>query len=75
MFVGTEIVKFELAVPPARTATGFLLKLLVMSPPGEEGEEDSVMEPAKLLRLNTVMVELEFVPCGRVSDEGLDETL
>ena len=67
--------KFDFAVPLAGTVTGFRLKLLVVRPAGEEGEEDKVIVPAKLLRLVTTMVELEFVPCGIVRDDGLDETL
>ena len=62
VFAGAEIVKFDFAVPPAGTPTGLMLKLLVMRPIGDEMELDSITEPAKLLRLVTEMVELEFVP-------------
>jgi len=55
-------VKFDFAVPPAGTVTGFTLKLLVMRPSGDDGDDDKVIEPAKLLRLVAVMVELAFEP-------------
>jgi hypothetical protein len=55
-------VKFDFAVPPAGTITGFTPKLLVMRPGGDDGDDDKVIEPAKLLRLATVMVELALEP-------------
>jgi hypothetical protein len=55
------MVKFDFAIPPAGTITGLMLKPVVMRPDGEDGD-DKVTEPAKLLRLVTVMVELAFKP-------------
>jgi len=55
-------VKFDFAIPPAGTITGLTLKLLVMRPVGDDGDDDRVTEPAKLLRLVAVMVELAFEP-------------
>ena len=60
--MGTEIVKFEFAAPPGGTITGFTLKVLVRRPGGDDGDDDKVTEPAKLLTLVTVMVELAFEP-------------
>ena len=54
--------KFDFAVPPAETVTGLTLKLLVVRPDGDDGDDDKVTEPAKLLRLVTAMVELVFEP-------------
>ena len=67
--------KFDIAVPPAGIITGFRLKLLVVRPAGEEGEEDNVTVPAKLLKLVSMTVELECPPDGIVRDDGLDEAL
>lgn len=66
--------KFDFAVPPAATVTGFALKPLVMRLGGDDGEEDKVTEPPKLPRLVTETVELAFEPCGMFSDEGFEET-
>jgi hypothetical protein len=55
-------VKFDFAVPPDVTITGLTLKLLVMRPGGEDCDDDRVTEPAKLLMLVTVMVELALEP-------------
>ena len=74
MLAGTEIVKFDFAVPPARTVTGLTLKPLVMRPGGDEGDDDRVTEPAKLPRLATEIVELVIEPCCMLSDEGFEET-
>jgi len=72
--VGTEIVKFDFAIPPAGTTTGLTLKLLVMRPVGDDGDDDKVTEPAKLLRLVIETVEFAFELWGMVREDGLDET-
>jgi hypothetical protein len=72
--VGTEIVKFDFAAPPAETVTGLTLKLLVMRPGGDDGDDDKVTEPAKLFRLVIEIVEFAFEPRGIVREDGLDET-
>ena len=54
--------KFDFAVPPAGTVTGFTLKLLGMRPAGDDGDDDKVTEPAKLLRLVIETVEFAFPP-------------
>jgi hypothetical protein len=41
---------------------GFTLKLLVWRPGGDDGEEVSVTEPAKLLRLVIETVEFALAP-------------
>ena len=55
-----ETVSLEEAVPPAGTVTVVGLKLVV----GPEGEDvaERLTEPAKLLMLDTVIVELAFEP-------------
>jgi hypothetical protein len=55
-------VKFDFAVPPAGTITGLTLNPVVMRPGGDDGDDDKVTEPTKLLRLVTMMVELAFKP-------------
>jgi hypothetical protein len=55
-------VKFDFAVPLAGTITGFALKLLVRRPGGDDGDDDRVTEPAKLLRLVIETVEFAFAP-------------
>ena len=67
---GTEIVRFDFAVPPPGTVTELGLKLVMRV----EGEDDRVTGPAKLPRLVTEIVELAFEPCGMLSDEGFEET-
>jgi hypothetical protein len=67
-------VKFDFAVLPAETITGFTLKLLVRRPGGDDGDDDKVTEPAKLLRLAIETVEFAFAPWGIVREDGLDET-
>ena len=42
--------------------TGFILKLLVRRPGGDDGDDDSVTEPAKLLRLVIETVEFVLAP-------------
>ena len=42
---GTVIVKFDFDVPPARTLTGFTLKLLVTRLGGDEVDDDNVTDP------------------------------
>lgn len=59
---GTEIVKFDFAVPLGGTKTGFTLKLLVRRPGGDDGDDVSVTEPAKLLRLVIETVEFALAP-------------
>ena len=66
--------KFDFPVPPDGTTTGLTLKLLAMRPGGDEGDDDNVTEPAKLLRLFTETVEFAFAPWGIVREDGLDET-
>ena len=67
-----ETVSFEWAVPPADRVTVVALKLVV-GPEGADAAE-RVTGPAKLLMLDTVMVELAFEPWIIVREEGLDET-
>jgi hypothetical protein len=42
--------------------TGFLLKLLVRRPGGDDVDDDKVTAPAKLLRLVIETVEFAFAP-------------
>ena len=67
--------KFDFAVPPVGTITGFTLKLLVRRPGGDDGDDDKVTEPAKLLRLVIETVEFAFELWEMVREDGLDETL
>ena len=55
-----ETVSFEWAVPPADSVTLVALKLVV----GPEGGDDAdrLIEPAKLLMLDTVIVEFALEP-------------
>jgi hypothetical protein len=55
-------VKFDFAVLLAGTMTGFTLKLPVRRPGGDDGDDDKVTEPAKLLRLVIETVEFDFEP-------------
>ena len=59
--MGTEIVKFDFAVPLGGTMTGFTLKLLVRRPGGDD-DDDKVTEPAKSLRLVIETVEFALAP-------------
>ena len=54
--------------------TGFTLKLLVRRPGGDDDDDVSVTEPAKLLRLVIETVEFALPPWGIVREDGLDET-
>ena len=62
VLAGTESVKFDCAVPLAGTIIGFTLKLLVRRPGGDDGDDDKVTEPAKLLRPVIETVEFAFDP-------------
>lgn len=64
-----EIVSFEVAVVPAKTITGLVMKL-VIGPEGEV-EAESVIVPAKLLMLATDMVVLAFEPWSIEALDGL----
>jgi hypothetical protein len=55
-------VKFDFALPLGGSMTGFTLKLLVRRPAGDDGDDDSVTEPAKLLRLVIEIVEFALAP-------------
>ena len=68
---GIEIVSFEVAVDPAETITALVLKL-VTGPEGD-AEAESVIVPAKLLMLETVIVLLAFEPWSIVGLEGVAE--
>jgi hypothetical protein len=68
-------VKFDFVVPPVVTITGFTLKVLVRRPGGDDGDDDRVTEPAKLLRLVIEAVEFAFELWEMVREDGLDETL
>lgn len=66
---GIEIVSFEVAVVPAETITGLVMKL-VTGPEGDT-EAESVIVPAKLLMLDTDMVLLAFEPWSIEALDGL----
>ena len=66
---GIEMVSFDVAVDPAETITGLVMKL-VIGPEGD-AEAESVIVPAKLLMLDTDMVLLAFEPWSIEALDGL----